>query len=394
MSYNEHSTIELRNLAKRQHPALVGTTWRGIYKPDLVELLEGRTTAEALLAKAGRPAPIQTAAPQPDSLADAIAAALAGRVQGAIDADAVQAMIDASIEDVMANLQPGQPAVNAVVLPELGSDPRPVPGLAHRQFMQVLTWCRADIPIWLWGAPGAGKTHLARQIAAALGLDAHVMSIDETTTANKLLGFQNLVSGEFVQGWLYKPYKDGGLVMIDEIDTGNPGILAGLNALLANAHYMFPNGETVERHPSFRVIAAANTNGTGAVAGFTIRNRLDAATLNRFAVIEMVYDEDLEMAIACGVPPAADRATWQPGPGVDAIECQEWVRWVSRVRERVGRSVLISPRASILGVRALMAGIPVAEVADALVYALCSADTKRSLREDLPLPTIAARKAA
>lgn len=258
---------------------------------------------------------------------------------------------------------------------DMGEEPR------HWQFPQLLTWIGANVPVWLWGKAGGGKTHLARQLAKALGLEATVLSIDPTITVGKLVGFRNLATGEFVEGLLYRAYRDGGLLMLDEIDTGDPGILAALNALLANGHYLFPNGETVERHPKFRVLAGANTKGTGAVAGYTARQRLDAATLNRFAVIELVYDERLEELLCVGETAAKPKA-WEPTTPASRHEFhglalrRRWFEWVRKVRALVGESVLISPRASYLGVSALMAGVPMGEVADALVFPLMSADTK------------------
>jgi hypothetical protein len=317
----------------------------------------------------GVAAPAKPAADSAD-LADVIARAVSGRVKAGVDEYRVREIVREEIEESGA----GGWSIN---LPEIEGGPVEIDGLVHRQYPQILTWLRANVPVWLWGAPGAGKTHLARQLAQALSVEPYVMSIDETTTANKLLGFQNLVSGEYVKGWLYRPYKEGGLVLIDEIDTGNPGIIAGLNALLANDHYMFPNGETVDRNPNFRVVAAANTNGTGAVAGFTARQRLDAATLNRFAVVEFVYDEGLELALAIGGK--SDSAPWTPVEPADASQCRTWVEWVQKVRAEVGKSVLVSPRASLLGVRALRAGIPAFEVANALVLALCASDTRRRI---------------
>ena len=258
--------------------------------------------------------------------------------------------------------------------------------LMHRQTAQALAWIAAGVPLWLWGSPGAGKTHMARQIAEALGVGCFVMSIDETTTANKLLGFQNLVSGDFVPGWLYEPYKNGGLVMVDEIDTGNPGILAALNALISNGHYLFPNGETVTKHPKFYICAGANTNGTGAIAGFTARQRLDAATLNRFAQVRLEYDEDLERAVATSQPITTDRKLWKPGKPATPETLNKWIDWIQAIRTQAGESVLISPRPSILGCKALAAGIPIAEVAEALIFALCNADTKKRILDRNPLP--------
>lgn len=261
---------------------------------------------------------------------------------------------------------------------EQGGAVRVVEGLFHRQLPQVIAWMNAGVPLWLWGGAGAGKTHLPRQVGEALGLAYYTFSIDPTTSIGKLLGFRNLANGEFVEGWLFKPYKEGGVVLLDELDTGDPGVLAALNALLANDEYTFPNGERVKRHDKLRIMVGANTKGCGAVAGYTARNRLDAATLDRFAVVELTYDEGLELSLATGLPKPPGK-TWTSGVKHDAAACEKWVKWVQKVRANVGVSVLVSPRASINGAKALRAGIPVAEVMDAMVFRFCTSDTRRNI---------------
>ena len=131
------------------------------------------------------------------------------------------------------------------------------------------------------------------------------------------------------------------------------------------------------RHSSFRVIAGANTKGCGAVAGYTARQRLDAATLDRFAVIELAYDAELERSIALGEPK-------RPGPTWEAVNnpaetATRWVDYVQKVRGTIGSSALISPRASILGVKALRAGVPAMEVAEALVFKLVGDSTRANI---------------
>lgn len=70
-----------------------------------------------------------------------------------------------------------------------------------------------------------------------------------------------------------------------------------LNAAIANRYFDFPNGR-VDAHKDFRVVAAANTVGTGASAQYVGRNQLDAATLDRFVQIEFDYDEEVERQLA------------------------------------------------------------------------------------------------
>jgi len=408
--YESMSTVELRALV-RERGLAKGAAVASARKEDLIGLLEGTiatidTPTLNDAANGIRAALTPVSQGTGDSLADVIAAAISGKVKSGVDAGAVEAIArDVAAETLATWVDEALPGIIAAAMPKSAGITINMPELPgaitfegeplHAQYMQVLTWLRADVPVWLGGQPGSGKTHMGRQLARAMGIEPYIMAIDETTTANKLLGFQNLVSGDFVPGWLYEPFKAGGLVVIDEIDTGNPGIIAGLNALLSNGHYLFPNGETVEKHPMFRVLACANTNGTGAVAGFTARQRLDAATLNRFACIKLGYDESLELAITCGIP--QETAQWTPGEPADMAACEAWVRWVQAVRALVGDNVLVSPRPSVLGVRALRAGVPADQVADALVFALCAADTVTTIKRRCgePVDVVhAARKVA
>lgn len=263
---------------------------------------------------------------------------------------------------------------------------KPVSGLMHRQATELATWANADVPVWAWGGAGAGKSTLFYQVAGMLDYDdesARLVSVGPTTTASNLIGFCTAGNGDYKEGLLYRPFKEGWIVGLDEPACGDASVLAQLNAMIANDRYTFPNGETVKRHERFRILCFDNTKGTGATAGYTARTRLDAATMDRFAVIEMKYDEELELAICTGEMPK-DRKSWTGGEsGEHADLCKRWVKWVQLVRDYVGQSVLVSPRASILGVRAIRAGIPVAEVKEALVFKLVAADTKARIIENV-----------
>lgn len=341
--------------------------------------------------------PVEKQAPVVDKLREALLSVI-GEVRGkseGVDADAVKAIVEEVFEtkadtmvETFTKLFKGEvqahidgltlPPRNAIEIKTVDSV-KEITGATHWQLPQVITWVSANVPVWLWSAAGSGKTHLGRQIGTALSMDVSIISVDPTMTVGKLVGYRNLSTGDFIEGFLYKPFKNGGLVMLDEIDTGDPGIIACLNALLANGHYLFPNGETVERHEKFRVIAGANSKGMGATAGYVARNRLDAATLDRFAVIELEYDTALEMAVATGQP-ITGRKDWNASTDkIDTSRLEQWVRWVQKVRAAVGTSVLVSPRASILGCRALQAGINPEEAANALVFKTCTKDTIDSI---------------
>jgi MoxR-like ATPase len=265
------------------------------------------------------------------------------------------------------------------------SELKALDGLVHPQVSQIATWLRAGVPVWAWSAAGSGKTHMARQIAKLLEVEAQVVSVDPTLTVAKLMGYRNVANGDFVEGFIYNPYRKGGLLALDEVDTGDPGVIASANALLSNTEYLFPNNETVVRNERFYCLAMANTKGMGAVTGYTARNRLDAATLDRFAVIEIKYDAGLETALACGEGVPAK--PWQPAAPASQKQQKAYVEWVQKVRATFGDSILISPRASINGCKALRAGVPMAEVVEALVFKLCTTDTVTRIKKDCGIPT-------
>jgi MoxR-like ATPase len=113
-----------------------------------------------------------------------------------------------------------------------------------------------------------------------------------------LTGFID-ANGRFHETQFYKAFTAGGLFMLDEIDASTPEVLVILNAAIANRYFDFPTGR-VDAHEDFRLIAAGNTFGTGADIEYTGRYQLDAASLDRFAVIQIDYSKIIEEAIAGG----------------------------------------------------------------------------------------------
>lgn len=218
--------------------------------------------------------------------------------------------------------------------------------------------------IYIWGAPGSGKTHMAKQIGKCLGVKTYTYPIGPTITEGKLLGFNNIATGSFVAGWLYEAYKNGGLVALDEIDLADAAVLGATNSI-ENDAYIFGNGEFAERHKDFYLIAFANTLGTGSTKGFT-RNILDAATRDRFTTLELEYDEQLEQ---------------------DIYGNQHWATYVQRVRKYVkdscNSSFYVTPRATRKGAAYLKAGIPHQLVVELTIFKGCPRDLKNSIIQNV-----------
>lgn len=237
-------------------------------------------------------------------------------------------------------------------------------GLAHKHFPKLLKACRVRdakgyaIPVWLPGPAGSGKTTAAMQAATALSIPFHhTGSVD---TEYKLLGFID-AQGRCINPAFRKAYEFGGVFLFDEVDASHPQALVALNAALENGECAFPDG-SVKRHKDCVIICAANTYGHGATHEYVGRMKLDAATLDRFTMIDWPYDEPMELALSGNA---------------------EWTRKVQKIRHAIaqkGIKHVVSPRASIRGALYLAAGFSEAEVMDMVVWKGLSADQISSVK--------------
>lgn len=168
----------------------------------------------------------------------------------------------------------------------------------HEKFETVLKFVQMNEPVFLTGAAGTGKNVICKQVAKTLGLDFYFSNA--VTQEYKITGFTDAM-GVFQESQFYKAFKNGGLFMLDEIDASIPEVLVILNAAIANRYFDFPAPiGYVEAHEAFRVVAAGNTFGTGATYQYVGRNQLDAASLDRFAMVRIDYSLDIEKSVALG----------------------------------------------------------------------------------------------
>lgn len=166
--------------------------------------------------------------------------------------------------------------------------------IRHARFEDVKTLVGLDIPVYLYGPAGSGKNVICKQIADACGLDFYFSN--SVTQEYKITGFID-AGGVYHETQFFKAFKNGGLFMLDELDASIPEVLICLNAALANRYFDFPCGR-ISAHPNFRVIAAGNTCGRGASEEYSGRYPIDAATMDRFAFVNIEYDFNVEKKIA------------------------------------------------------------------------------------------------
>ena len=163
----------------------------------------------------------------------------------------------------------------------------------HEKFEEVLSSVQLDEPVMLIGPAGSGKNHAISQIARALGL--HMYYTNNASNEFKLTGFID-AGGNYRETECYKAFKNGGIFFLDEIDNSDPSALIVINSALENGYMAFPH-ETIDRHPDFRMVAAANTWGKGSDLQYVGRNALDGSTLDRFDNVFYDYDRNLEKGL-------------------------------------------------------------------------------------------------
>lgn len=212
--------------------------------------------------------------------------------------------------------------------------------------------------VWLAGPAGSGKTHAAKQVAAALDLEFGFHG--SMSMPHELLGFVD-AGGNYQETVFVRLFQSGGVCLLDEIDAGSDEARLAINAGLANGLLSLPDGRIVERHPDFIAIGAANTWGAGATADYVGRAKIDAATLSRFPVkLSWDYDRDLEKQI-CGNA--------------------DWAEYVQTARDRARAAGLkhqIDPRHSMAGAALVAAGFSFEQAADMTFLAGLN-DTQRDM---------------
>ena len=183
-----------------------------------------------------------------------------------------------------------------IVIEEKGKEPKKIKEVTHERVPDIITMVLADVPVFLRGEAGCGKNHMVQQIAKALDMEFYFSNA--ITNEYKVTGFID-ANGTFHTTQFFEAFTKGGLFFFDEIDASIPEVLVLLNAAIENRYFNFPHGK-FDAHPNFRIIAAGNTFGSGANQTYVGRYQLDGASLDRFVVVDVSYDEQVENIISGG----------------------------------------------------------------------------------------------
>ena len=175
-------------------------------------------------------------------------------------------------------------------------------GEFHALFGYILILAEAKQPIQLIGPHGTGKSFLAEQIARYLDLNYGETPMTPGATRGDLLGRHTI--GGFVPSEYCEIYSGGGVFNFEEIDASDPSMLIVLNNSLANERlFNSSNGERYEKHADFTPVSTANTFSLGATKDYTGREKIDAASNDRWRMgrVFVPLDEAIEEKIAYGL---------------------------------------------------------------------------------------------
>jgi MoxR-like ATPase len=215
-----------------------------------------------------------------------------------VDEATVRQIVMAEVKKAMDD----SPVVKIEVVRPDGSAHK-VEGHVRPEFKKILTRASIGINILLVGPAGCGKTHLAHQVAEALGRPFASVSCTAGMSESALQGWlipgENNGAFEYLSSDFVRMYEQGGVFLFDEIDGSDSNTLLFMNQALANGSFFLPirkGASLVKRHPDFVCMAAANTFGTGANQTYAGRERLDESTLDRFraGVVSLDYDQTFE----------------------------------------------------------------------------------------------------
>lgn len=248
------------------------------------------------ISEEGTPVPpIKPSAPKASD-SDALDA-LRKLLSPTVDEATVRQIVMAEVKKAMDD----SPVVKIEVVRPDGSAHK-VEGHVRPEFKKILTRATVGINILLVGPAGSGKTHLAHQVAEALGRPFASISCTAGMSESSLQGW--LIPGDggsfqYLTSDFVRMYEEGGVFLFDEIDAADSNTLLFVNQALANGSFFLPirkGSSVVKRHPDFVCMAAANTFGTGANQSYAGRERLDESTLDRFraGVVSLDYDQTFE----------------------------------------------------------------------------------------------------
>ncbi len=248
-------------------------------------------------------------------------------------------------------------------------------GIFHKQFDKLTKLVAAGQHCYLPGPPGTGKSHAAEQVASVLGWRFASISLGPQTPESRLWGGMD-AHGKFFEPPFIKLARhamenpdSGAVYCLDELDNGNSGTIATMNSSMANGWFTAPNGDVITMGKNLVIVGAANTYGTGPTAEFAGRNKLDAATLDRFAYLPWDTDLAVEKALVLQYLDTQSARAW----------LEVWHTCRKNAKDH-GLKVFVSMRGCVNGARLIASGLDASDVLDMVLLNKLPEDQARKVK--------------
>jgi cobaltochelatase CobS len=160
-------------------------------------------------------------------------------------------------------------------------------------FYEIIDDVLAGNNVYLIGEAGGGKTYTAEQVAKTLAIEYVTLNCSQYTSPLEILGGQS-VEG-FKEGKLIDCWKNGKILILDEMPKLDPNTAGLFNDALAKSTKTKPNSESkinsanteeppIERSNNFAVIATGNIYPNEPPAPqYRGNNQQDLSLLDRFS---------------------------------------------------------------------------------------------------------------
>jgi cobaltochelatase CobS len=202
-----------------------------------------------------------------------------------------------------------------------------------------------NIPIYLWGHAGVGKTTMYEQVAAITNRPftrvQHTANMEEGDVEGRLIVNAAGVM-EFQNGPLVDAMEQGHVYCADEYDFAPPMVLSCYQAVLEGKPlFVKAANKKVVPHKNFRFVASGNTNGAGDETGLYQGTMMqNAANYERFGVVERVKY----------MPAASEIAILTGKTNITKQDAENVVKFATAMREGYDKrdvAIPMSPRASL-----------------------------------------------
>jgi cobaltochelatase CobS len=208
----------------------------------------------------------------------------------------------------------------------------------------ILMALELNIPAYLWGHAGVGKTTAFEQVCAYTGREFSRVQHTANTEESDVEGTWRVEAGDmrWQDGPLTEAMICGYVYCADEYDFASPMVASLYQAVLEGKPLRIKAANKIVRpHPDFRMVATGNTNGAGDESGLYAGTQIqNAANYERFGIVAKVeyMPESQEIGVLIGKT------------GIDKDRAQTLVRYANMMRssyEKRDVAIPMSPRALI-----------------------------------------------